>query len=179
MSTVVLVALMMAVPARAELPPPTANMELIPAGSLIIAMDNDKQNIGALFNLKAYGMANHMLWENVRVKWAIRAGKAKDGIDFTVKAQRILPTAVAEATLDFRGGPFIIHKDLADYALPRMTAYGNNVAVYETTEDVMVDVRFTLDEKKKIGALDDGGNADIHTAVLDAAGFVAGVQYFV
>ena len=116
MSTVVLVALMMAAPARAELPPPTANMELIPAGSLIIAMDNDKQNIGALFNLKAYGMANHLLWENVRVKWAIRAGKAKDGIDFTVKAQRILPTAVAEATLDFRGGPFIVHKDLAAYA---------------------------------------------------------------
>ncbi|MFQ5548046.1 MAG: hypothetical protein ACE5FV_07140, partial [Woeseia sp.] len=39
--------------AWAELPPPTPNMELIPSGSLIIAMDNDKQNIGATFNLKA------------------------------------------------------------------------------------------------------------------------------
>ena len=124
-------------PARAELPPPGANMELIPAGSLIIAMDNDKQNIGAVFNLNAYGLANHLLWEGVRVKWAIRAGKSKDGIDFSVMAQRILPTASAPAALDFRGGPFIVHADFAAYALSRITAFGNNVAVYETTADVM------------------------------------------
>ena len=43
----------------------------------------------------------------------------------------------------------------------------------------MVDVRFTLDQKKKIGALDDGGNADIHTDVVAEAGVVAGVQYAV
>ena len=86
-----------ALPARAELPPPSANMELIPAGSLVIAMDNDKQNIGAVFNLNAYGLANHLLWEGIRVKWAIRAGKAKDGVDFSVMAQRILPTATAPA----------------------------------------------------------------------------------
>jgi hypothetical protein len=174
---VLLFTLSFALPARAELPPPAANMELIPAGSLVIAMDNDKQNIGAVFNLNAYGLANHLLWESIRVKWAIRAGKAKDGIDFSVMAQRILPTATGPAMQNFRGGPFIVHADFAAYALPRITAFGNNVAVYETTADVMVDVRFTLDERKKIGVLDDGGNAAIHSAILDEAGFVAGVQY--
>ena len=68
-------------------------MELIPAGSLIIAMDNDKQNIGSTFNLQAYGLANHLLWQGVRIRWAIRSGKLKDGIDFTVSAQRIQPKA--------------------------------------------------------------------------------------
>ena len=163
--------------ARGELPGPGPNLELIPAGSLIIAMDNDKQNIGATFNLSAYGLANHLLWQGVRVKWAIRAGKTKDGIDFTVAAQRVQPTPTAPTTLGFRGGPFIVHRDDAAYALPRIIAFGRNVAVYETTADVMVDVRFTLDERKKIGVLDDGGNADIHTEVLDAAGFVGGQQY--
>jgi hypothetical protein len=176
---VVLLMLSIATPARAELPPPTANMQLIPTGSLIIAMDNDKQNIGAVFNLKAYGLANKLLWENIRLRWAIRAGKAKDGIDFTVEAQRILPTAIGPATLDFRGGPFIVHRDWAVDALPHITAFGNDVAVYETTADVMVDVRFTLDQKKKVGVLDDGGNSDIHTDILVEAGFVAGVQYVV
>ncbi len=179
LGAVLLLALSIMAPARAELPPPTPNVELLPSGSLIIAMDNDKQNIGAVFNLKAYGLANHLLWQEIPVKWAIRAGKAKDGIDFTVAAQRILPTAIGPATLDFRAGPFIIHRDRAADALPHITAFGNNVAVYETTADVIVDVRFTLDQKKKVGALDDGGNADIHTDVLDEAGFVAGVQYAV
>ncbi len=179
LGAVVLLTLSIAAPARAELPPPTANMQLLPSGSLIIAMDNDKQNIGAVFNLKAYGLANKLLWENIRLRWAIRAGKAKDGIDFTVEAQRILPTAIGPATLDFRAGPFIIHRDWAVDALPHITAFGNDVAVYETTADVMVDVRFMLDQKKKVGVLDDGGNAAIHSDILDEAGFPAGLQYAV
>ena len=174
---IVLLALSIMAPARAELPPPTANMELIPSGSLIIAMDNDKQNIGAVFNLKAYGLANDLLWQEIPVKWAIRAGKGKDGTDFTVAARRILPTAIGPATLDFRAGPFIIHRDQAAGALPHITAFGNSVAVYETTADVMVDVRFTLYQKKKVGVQDDGGNSDIHIDILAEAGFVAGVQY--
>jgi hypothetical protein len=177
LAAVLLVAVSIASPTRAELPPPSSSLELIPAGSLIIAMDNDKQNIGSVFNLKAYGLANHLLWEEVRLSWAIRAGKAKDGIDFTVAAQRILPTATGSATLNFRGGPMIIHRDRAAYALPLITAYGNNVAVYETTADVMVEVRFTLDQRKKVGVLNDGGNAAIHSAVLNEAGFVSGQQY--
>lgn len=172
-----LLPLLFAMSSHAELPPPAVNIELIPAGSLIIPMDNDKQNIGATFNLSAYGLANTLLWQGVRIKWAIRSGKAHDGIDFTVEAQRTSPSATAPATLDFRGGPFIIHRDWVPYALATIASFGNNVAVYETTEDVSADVRFTLAQAKKVGALDDGGNADIHTDILDAAGFVPGTQY--
>ena len=74
-----------------ELPGPTANPQLIPAGSLVIPMDNDTQNIGAPFNLKAYGLVNHLLWDEIPVMWAIKAGKAKDGIDFTASAARGRP----------------------------------------------------------------------------------------
>jgi hypothetical protein len=174
---VALVILLAFTPTRAELPPPVANMELIPAGSLIIPMDNDKQNVGVNFNLNAYGLANTLLWADVQVKWAIRTGKVHDGIDFNVDATRVYPTDIPAANLNFSGGPFIIHRDAVPYALATIIAFGNSVAVYETTQDVNVDVRFTLTQAKKIGVLDDGGNADIHTDVLDAAGFVGGTHY--
>ena len=164
---------------HAELPPPPSNQELIPTGSLIIAMDNDKQNVGVAFNLKAYGLVNHLLWNDVPVKWAIRSGKLKDGIDFSVTAERILPGATVASSLAFRAGPFIIHKDWVSTALPFITAFGNSVAVYRTTGDVTVDIRQTIAQRKKVGVLDDGGKANIHTAILEAAGFVSGTQYLV
>lgn len=41
-----------------DLPGAVANIEQIPAGSLVIPMDNVYQSIGAPFNLKSYGLAN-------------------------------------------------------------------------------------------------------------------------
>lgn len=176
LAAVLLLTLCSAFTARAEYTNPGANLELVPAGSLIIAMD-EKQNIGSAFNLKAYGLANHLLHADIPLKWAIRAGKTKDGIDFTVTAQRVEPSSSGSSSLDFRGGPFIVHRDRAAEALVEIQVFGNNVAVYETTADKTVDVRFTLNQKKFVGVLDDGGNADIHTAVLEEAGFVANDQY--
>ncbi|MDA1076151.1 MAG: hypothetical protein O3A63_15540, partial [Proteobacteria bacterium] len=164
---------------HAELPPAVSTSEVIPAGSLIIAMDNNTQNIGSAFNLKSYGMVNHLLWNNIPVKWAIKPGKTKDGIDFTVAVQRVLPTSAAQSTISFHSGPFIVHRDLAALALPLMIAYGNNVAVYLTKADVTVDIRQTILQRKKVGVLDDGDKADIHTAILNEAGFVSGQQYVV
>ncbi len=163
--------------AQTDLPNPSPNLELIPAGSLVIPMDNSKQNIGVAFNLKAYGLVNSLLWDEVPVKWAIRTGKAKDGIDFSAPAQRILPTALSAATLDFKAGPFIIHADWADYARPLIASFGNQVAVYELTQDTTIDIRYTMTQKKKVATLDDGGNASIHNAILAEAGFVQGVMY--
>ncbi len=60
-----------------------------------------------------------------------------------------------------------------------MAEFGQQVAVYEIVQEVTVDVRYTLLQKRKIGVLDDGGNAAIHRAVLDEAGFVAGTHYIV
>ena len=63
-----------------DLPGAQASFETIPAGSLVIPMDNNLQALnGTPFNLKAYGLLNALLHRNIPVKWAIAAGKAKDG----------------------------------------------------------------------------------------------------
>ena len=133
-----------------DLPGPGAHLETIPAGSLIIPMDNTLQAAGAPFNVKAYGLINNFLQSGIPLKWAIRAGKAKDGTDFTATAQRIAPTAASASSVSFAGGPFIVHRNFAQVARGRIAAFGNNVAVYETTADVTIDIRYNLTFKPNI-----------------------------
>jgi hypothetical protein len=88
------------------------HLETIPAGSLIIPMDDTLQNDGGSgnsrrFNLKAYGLIQELLWNNIPVKWAISSTKVKDGGDLTAIA-KIDGTAGAGASTKFSGGPFII-----------------------------------------------------------------------
>lgn len=159
--------------------PALGTNELIPAGSYIIPMDNTLQNIGSPFNLRSYGLVERLLWAGIPVKWAIAPGKLKDGVDFVATAQRVYPTATVASSLNFSGGPFIIHSDFAVSALTVIAAYapGNNIAVYQTTQDVIVPVRHTLTHRPKVAVFDDGGNASIHTTFLAAAGFIAGTHY--
>ncbi len=69
-----------------ELPPPSSNLQTLPRGSYVIPMDNTLQTdnvIGAgVFNLNSYGLVVHLLNNQVKIKWVIKAGKAKDGIDW-------------------------------------------------------------------------------------------------
>ncbi len=163
------------------LPAPTPNIETIPAGSLVIPMDNDKQNIGAAFNLAAYGLVKELLDHNIPVKWAIRAGKTKtsaptDGIDFSASAARVAPSAIAAAVRDFRGGPFIVTQSMAAAATAIISTYnaarvGDEVAVYSLTNAEMIDIRFTLTQRPYVTVLDDGGKAQIQVSTLLAAGF--------
>ncbi len=162
-----------------DLPPATPNIETIAAGSLVIPMDNDNQNIGAPFNLRAYGLVQRLLKAQIPVKWAIRAGKSKDGIDFSARAERVLPTARPASLLDFRGGPFVVEASSASAALEIASSYGNNVALYRLVEPAQVDVRYTLMQRAFVFVANDGGTADVHTAVLSAAGFVSGEDYSV
>jgi len=75
-----------------DLPNPSANLQTLPAGSFVIAMDNTNQADGSgKFNLKAYGLIVHLLNYHVKVKWVIKAGKVKDGIDFTTTADTLSP----------------------------------------------------------------------------------------
>jgi hypothetical protein len=150
-----------------DLPPPTANLTNIPAGSLVIAMDTTNQAIVAPFNLRAYGLANNLLQNQIPVMWAIRTGKAKDGVDFSAQAQRISPTTTAVTNYNFSGGPFIIHRDFAELAKPRIASFGNNVAVYQLTQDVVVDIRYTLNQKINVAVSND--SSSIHTNILVAA----------
>src|SRR5690554_909324 len=77
-----LIALLLLLPARVlaanELPSPTPNIETIPAGSWIIAMDNTNQGISGIMNLKAYGLAVELLHASIPLKWIIKSGKSKD-----------------------------------------------------------------------------------------------------
>ncbi len=155
-----------------DLPNPPSHLETIPAGSLVIPMDNTLQNIVAPFNVKAYGLANKLLQSGIPLKWAISATKVKDGIDFSGTAKRIFPTTAAAAPLSFKAGPFIVHRDFANIARTAITAFntsypGNNVAVYETTAATTADVRYDLKFKPQIGI--STTNSSIHTALLDFA----------
>ncbi|MBC8034862.1 MAG: hypothetical protein H7Y03_11995, partial [Chitinophagaceae bacterium] len=93
-----------------DLPSPAANPELLPTGSYIIPMDNALQaNTAGRFNLRSYGLIVHLLNNGIRVKWAIKAGKVKDGIDFSANTNLVQPAAgTGDILRDFKAGPFVI-----------------------------------------------------------------------
>ncbi|MCW3116574.1 MAG: hypothetical protein JWM28_656 [Chitinophagaceae bacterium] len=164
-----------------DLPSPPANLQTVPQGSYIIPMGNTYQsNTAGLFNLKAYGLLVYLLNNNKKIKWAIRAGKAKDGIDFTATAQRVKPSLTSPAfSADFKGGPFIIYAAditgvdaLIDAYYTANSLTGNDRPnVYQTTADVTVDIRYNLSGfLPKAAILTDGGNQAIHIAFMTAAG---------
>src|SRR5205809_620443 len=119
-----------------DLPNPPPDIQSVPAGSFVIAMDTAFQKWApagqAVFNLKAYGLINQFLQNQFPVKWAIRAGKSLNGIDFTAMASRLYPAAGTPTLMSFRGGPFIV----PDTSICGITTqsiiqnFGNSVCVY-------------------------------------------------
>jgi uncharacterized repeat protein (TIGR01451 family) len=170
----ILVAVSLSMPGYAQdLPNPVSNLQLIPAGSLVIPMDNPNQNEGAQFNIRAYGLAVNLLNNDIPLKWAIRAGKAKDGVDFTAMAGRIAPDVQPAVSMSFAGGPIIVHAAYASQARTRITAWNaaaptRRVRVFEITQDVWVDVRYELTFKPR--PFVNSTNANVNTGVLDLAG---------
>jgi len=169
-----------------DAPSPIANTQTITAGSLIIPMDNAHQNIGTVFNVKAYGLVHALLQNDIPVKWIIKTGKAKDAADFIATAGQIYPTVVAAATQTFVASEFVVDSFYLDHsfyaggqtATQVISAFAttNNVAVYKLTADVAVDVRYTLNHRPKIAVFSNGGNEAIQTAMLVSAGIT---NYFV
>jgi hypothetical protein len=144
-------------------------------------MDNTLQvNNSGDFNLKAYGLVVYLLNNNVHVKWSIRAGKAKDGIDFTASAEQIKPMLIAGGvSRNFKAGPFIIFatdtsgvSSLIDtfYSVNSLTG-SNRPQVYRLTASASnVDIRYDLTAfRPKAAVLTDGGNQNIHLAYMTAA----------
>ncbi len=162
-----------------DLPLPTANNVTLTSGSYVIPMGNTLQlNAGGYFNLKSYGLIIHLLNNNVKIKWGIRAGKGKDGIDFTVNAEQVLPVAGSNASRNFIAGPFVIQTaDTAGVAALAQSFYiahsltGNNrPSIYRTTASVTVDMRHDLSGfKPKAAILNDGGNDSVHIKYMQAA----------
>lgn len=136
------------------------------------------------FNIKAYGLLVTLLNNNVRLKWVIKPGKAKDAADFSVNATRIRPSITAAASYNFAGGPFVVfQQDTAGVsALVQAfngAASSDDIKLYKTNADVDVDVRYDylingVIWKPKVAILDDGGNATIHSTYMTTAAIPAG-----
>jgi hypothetical protein len=175
-----------------DLPNPPANLQTLPEGSYVIAMDNalqlnaDPTVAKRVFNLKAYGLVVYLLNNNIRVRRVVRAGKAKDAVDFSVSAQLVKPQKGSASVLDFKAGPFVVFADdvFHNNIDKLIDSYNNNaggvsgitsatykVKVYKTTADATVDVRFDyIGWRPKVCVLNDGKNAVIHTTYLTVAG---------
>lgn len=167
-----------------DLPNPPANLQTLPAGSYIIPMDNylqsDGNSIGqGKFNLTAYGLIVHLLNYDVKVKWAIKAGKVKDGTDFTTTAQEFKPSLLTASAYDFISGPFVIYANdtlgVASIINNFYTQHGLTGSarprVFRTTVATPnVDIRYDMAHfKPKAAILTDGGNEQIHIDFMGAA----------
>jgi hypothetical protein len=168
-----------------DLPSPDPNLQTVPAGSYVIAMDNALQvNSSGNFNLKAYGLLVYLLNNDVRLRWCIKAGKAKDGIDFIAPADQIKPTlTTGGVTRNFKAGPFVIFAAdttgvaaLIDafYSANALTGT-NRPQVYRLTADALnVDIRYDLwGFRPKAAVLTDGGNQNLHIAYMTACSIPA------
>jgi|CXWL01.1.fsa_nt_gi hypothetical protein len=158
-----------------DLPLPTANLQTLPAGSYVIAMDNTNQlNNSGVFNYKAYGLVVTLLNSSKKINWVITAGKAKDGIDFTVNSTKIKPTAGSAASYNFKAGPFVIFAadttgvaTLIDGFNSGISNANDKIKVYQTNADVTADIRYDLTGfVPKAAILTDGGNQAIHTTYM-------------
>nr|MBP6687186.1 hypothetical protein [Lacibacter sp.] len=164
-----------------DLPSPVANLQTLEAGSYVIPMDNTLQvNASGNFNLKTYGLIVHLLNYGVKVKWAIKAGKAKDGTDFSGTATRLLPATTAlPSVYNFLAGPFVISAaDTTGVAAIVQAFYTNNglggsdrPAVYKLTlASLNVDIRYNLTGFVPKGAvLNDGANTPVHLGYMTKA----------
>jgi gliding motility-associated-like protein len=139
-------------------------------------MDQAGQSTGGTFNLKAYGLAVHLLNNKVPLRWIIRSGKAKDDADFTALAARVLPrsAATAAAMRAFRTGPLLVlPRDTAGVralAAAFNAAQNTGVQLYELQQATSVDVRYVLNQRPVAAILNDGGNAAIHQGYMRRAG---------
>ncbi|MFZ6178730.1 DUF11 domain-containing protein [Nannocystis pusilla] len=138
------------------------------AGSLVIPMDTDYQDLGML---RAYGLVYELLRQGVPVHWAIKAGKGPAEADFTASATDVASGA-AIADHGYRGGPWVIDAADAAGALSIVEAWQQDnpdVAVHEASEGFSSDVATTLVVAPTIAMMADG-NQKIARKYMMAAG---------
>lgn len=177
-----------AIPAGATVTAVTATTVTISAAPTATANNKglDFGNVlysGADFNLRAYGLLVTLMNNNIKLKWVIKPGKAKDGIDFSVNASRVKPTAGAAVNMDFSAGPFVIFQQDTTGVGALVQAFNgaasaDDVKLYKTNAPVSVDVRYDYSIngsvwRPKAAILNDGGNASIHQSYMVNAGVPA------
>lgn len=168
----------------------------IPANSLVIPMDEKQLQTCTnpdVFNLKAYGLAQRLLQNNIPLFWVIQAGKTKDAIDFTATAERVFPSTIAAASVNFSGGPFVVPAAFVPAATPIINSFrlelepaypvdtvnptncdddgAADVAVYRLTAAANADVRYTLNHRPKpaFGAANGGLGGAVHVELFNTA----------
>ena len=115
-----------------DLPNPTANIQTLPVGSLVVAMDNTNQANPGYFNLKAYGLVVTLMDFDVRLRWIITAGKAKDGVDINVNARSITTPTVTTAgsKITYTSGNNIATiSNIVGSIVPGMTVTSNGIGI--------------------------------------------------
>ncbi|WP_146157614.1 DUF11 domain-containing protein [Enhygromyxa salina] len=145
-----------------------ADKDQFDAGTLIIPMDTDYQDMGML---RAYGLVYELLSNDVPVRWAINPDKLQDGADFSASATDVA-SGEPVPIHDYRGGPWIIDSSDAAAALPIIMAWQQanpNVAVHETTAAFEADVGHYLVVAPTIAMIADG-NQKIARGYMAAAG---------
>ncbi len=159
-----------------DLPNPTANLQTAPAGSLVIAMDNTNQARPGYFNLKAYGLAVYLMNNNKRLRWVIKAGKAKDGIDFSVNASPLLPvvvTATSKITVH-TGSPVADVSNIVGTLVVGMTVTAPGVPAGTTIVTINNATKITLSANATSNQTNKDATYSINTYPVTAYNFKAG-----
>ncbi|MFT6338468.1 MAG: hypothetical protein ACJATI_005242, partial [Halioglobus sp.] len=150
--------------------------ETLPAGTLIIAMDEALQDGDEDRVREAYGLAVHLLHAEIPLKWIINSNKtSRTQTDFSASARRKYPTISSYSTRNFRSGPIAIFPGFEAEANTVINNYGNGIRVYELQSATTVDVATNITHKPKV--LVEPTNSSIHTGILSAAGLSSGTHY--
>ena len=145
----------------------TAHADDFEAGSYIIPMDTDYQDVGML---RAYGLVFELLRNGVPVRWVIREGKMAGQADFMATAIDVA-TATDIGSHGYRGGPWVIDAADAGDAEPIIAAWQMaypETTVHEATEAFSGDVARYLVVAPTIAMVADG-NEDIAREYMLAA----------
>jgi hypothetical protein len=155
------------------LAPTRAAADEFEAGSLIIPMDTDYQDMGMF---RAFGLVYQLLLEGVPVRWTIRSDKLHGEADFSASAMNVVDGEPIPMH-DYRGGPWVIDAADAEAAMPIVQAWQQanpEVAVHEATAPFEADVARYLVVAPTIAMIADG-NQDIARGYLEAAGIADSV----
>lgn len=158
---------------------PTAVMESLPAGSLIIPMNDldvdagqsNENRRGQQSQIKrAYGLVYALLVANVRVKWAFSTSKVHDGADFGATANQVKRRrgdTTITSSFNYKGSAFLIQMQDTAVAGPILrNSTFSRVTVHQVLTDfgTIIPVVYTLSEIPKALIFD---NAASQLAALE------------
>ncbi len=152
-------------------------VETLPAGTLIIAMDNALQENDVTRLRRAYGLAVRLLHAGVPLKWIIDPNKtSRTAVDLSASARLRYPSTGSYATRNFRTGPIAIFPGFETQAAAVINSYGNGIRVYELQSATSANVHSNLTHKPYV-FVEQSQNPTIHTSILSAAGLSSGTHY--